>query len=220
MSVLVPRQGTDPHRAAAWAWVRARYAEHHPGWEVVEGELPAGRPWCKADAVAAALERASGEVLVVADADCWAPGVGWAVDRVAAGAGWVVPHWLVHRLTPGATVAVLDGRADLGSHLETARDPYVGVQGGGVTVVHRETYRRVPLDRRFTGWGQEDMAWGRALRVLVGWERQGLGPLWHLWHPPQPRLNAMWGSQESRELFLRYQQARTPEAMRALLADA
>lgn len=218
VSVVVPWRCDHGEREAAWAWARAHWAQRFPGWQVVTGTPPDG-PWCKAAAVAAALPEATGDVLVLADADVWCDGVLQAVAAVAEGARWAIPHHRVHRLTAESTRAVLGGEPLGGAH-RLAQRAYPGFAGGGMTVLPRSTYDRVPLDARFTGWGQEDEAWALALYCLSGQPWRGTAPMWHLWHPPQPRLTRRWGSDESLTLWGRYHRARfDPHAMRALLAD-
>lgn len=212
-AVVIPWRGGCPHREAALAWVLARWRT--AGYEPVIGEAPAG-PWCKAAAVADALPRTAGDVVVVADADVWCEGVEQAIAAVVDGAPWAIPHAMVHRLTEDATGAVLAG-APLGGAV--AQRPYLGYPGGGITVVPRRTYERVPLDHRFAGWGQEDEAWALALAMLAGTPWRGSAPLWHLWHPPQQRDSRRWGSDASRALLERYWRASTPEAMRSVLDE-
>lgn len=224
VSVLVPWSGNCPHRLAAWQYVRSWYRINFPDWDIVRGHGGDG-PWCKARAVADALAQTDGEILIVADADCVAPEVGLAVQAVASGAPWAMPHHMVHRLSEKATAAVLSGthpEAITRQRENYAQMPYAGYPGGGVTVISREVYADTPLDPRFTGWGQEDQSWALALNCLHGtpW-RKWRAPLWHLWHPPQQRLSRSTGSQASRELHARYQRLRSsPEAMREHLKPA
>jgi hypothetical protein len=185
-TVLVPFRPDGAERDRAWAHLSGRWAAL--GWEVIVGSCPDG-PWVKASAVADALSRAAGDVLVLADADVWVPGVVDAVAAVEAGAPWAVPHTLVHRLTKGATDVML-GREVFGGPLIEQRveqRPYVGMVGGGCTVVRRDVYEACPLDPRFEGWGQEDAAWGVALTAMSGPPWRSTEPLWHLWHPPMDR---------------------------------
>lgn len=224
VAVVIPWRPGCPHRQAALDWVTAQYRARYPGWEIALGTAPAG-PWCKALGVAAAVARTRAQVLVVADADVWTPGVGDAAEAVDDGAAWVVPHHLVHRLSPSATADVLAGAPIEGRAGARRRRldqwPYAGVLGGGIVVLSRDLYHRVPLDPRFRGWGGEDHAWGYALACLAGPPRRGRDPLWHLWHPPQPRLTRQAGSAESERLRLRYARARrAPQQMRALIDEA
>lgn len=203
------------HRQAALAWTVSRWVA--TGHEVVVGEHTG--PWCKAVAVADGLTRATGDVLIVADADVWTPGWQHAVEQVVAGAPWAMPHGPVHRLTHAATQQVLDGY-EAAPGMDLTQHPYEGWPGGGMVVLGRATYEQTPLDPRFVGWSGEDESWARALTVLHGPGWRGTSPLWHLWHPPQDRMSRRWGSVEARALARRYQRARTPAAMRTLLAEA
>ncbi|MBV2364249.1 glycosyltransferase family protein [Streptomonospora nanhaiensis] len=213
--MIIPWQGGCAHREAALGWVRARWAR--AGYRVVLGEHTG--PWCKARAVAAALPEATGDVLVVADADCWPERLDAALEAVGAGAAWAMPHGPVYRLSAEATADVLAG-ADPGPQMPLAQRPYEGWPGGGIVVLPRGTYERVPLDPRFVGWSGEDESWARALTILAGPGWRGRGRLWHLWHPPQRRVSRRWGSPAARALAGRYRAARTPQAMRALLDSA
>ena len=167
VSVVVPWRDS-PGRAVVWEWLQARWEAHHPDWQLVTGTCPDG-PWRKAVAVADALTRADGDVLVVADADVWCDGVSVAVDAVIGGARWAIPHQRLHRLTELATAAVLDGqpwpRRDPAAYTQR---PYTGRPGGGIVVMTRAMYERVPIDPRFGGWGHEDEAWALALYCLAG----------------------------------------------------
>ena len=217
VAVIVPWRDTDEHRATAWALLRHRWRTAHPDWRIVEGRLPAG-PWVKALAVADGLARTDADILVLADADVWCDGVALAVDQVAAGAAWAIPHWWVRRLTPEATAAVLAG-GPLGGPVH--RKPYVGFAGGGITVICRELLERAPLDPRFVGWGQEDQAAALAWRTLGGEPWRGAADLWHLWHPPQPRWSIQWGSEAGRALWRRYRAAAGDvDRMTTLIAEA
>lgn len=219
VSVLVPWRPGDPHREAAWSFLRPRWEAL--GYEVVEGHAPDGA-WCKAAAVADALARSSGALLVVADADVWCDGVTAALEFVAAGSPWAMPHWRVCRLDKTSSALALKA-GELPPPAPTFdRAPYVGRRGGGVTVLPRATYERVPLDPRFLGWGQEDDAWAVALRAVVGREWRGLADLWHLWHEPQPRRDRFRGrgSEANVALLKEYQAAARAGRLDDVLAGA
>lgn len=212
LSVIVPLAGDCPHRARAWQWVRAQY----DGLEVCEGY---GDPelWCKADAVADGLTRAAGDVLVVADADVWSEHLEVAIEAVESGqCEWAAPHRRVRRLTEQGTALFMAGERETAL---TSEDHHA-VLGGGIVVLRRETYERVPLDRRFIGWGGEDQAWGAALRTLAGVPLICRQPLWHLWHPPQQRMTRKVGNVANDELRGRYIGAKlSPRRMRDLIEE-
>jgi hypothetical protein len=166
-----------------------------------------------------AIGRCGDEIVVVADADAWTDGLPEAVQAVEGGAPWAVPHSRVHRLTEKATGKALAGEPFHGQEVE--QRPYMGVLGGGFVVAPREVILSIPLDGRFVGWGQEDECWSMALNCLVGPPVRGSWDLWHLYHPPQPRLTRRHGSQESWALRRRYLRARhDPVQMQKLVEEA
>jgi hypothetical protein len=220
VSVLVPFRSDGEHRDKAWAYVQNWWARTHPDWQVVVGTCQG--PWVKAYAIADALTRATGDVLVLADADVICDGVGEAVRQVAHGtAPWAIPHHEVRRLSRRATEVVLAGTSPSPSMGGLDQRPYRGVEGGGMVVLPRGDYEQVPLDPRFQGWGQEDSAGGVAWRTLLGKPWRGQGTLWHLWHPPAPRLNRHVGSQDGWALYVRYEYAAKsgPGAVRRLISE-
>lgn len=218
VSVLVPYR-PDVAREANWQFLRQLWRSYHPDWQVVEGDAP-GEDWCKAEAVEEALRFATGDIIVMADADVWCWGVGEAVAQVASSSYvWAVPHLAVHRMTRGATEFVRM-RGELFPDDQFEEHPYRGVVGGGMFVMQRDAYIEAPLDRRFRGWGQEDESAGMAWTTLYGLPWRGVDPLWHMWHEPMARMNRSTGSFESRALWQRYRRAlRDRSAMRTLIAE-
>jgi hypothetical protein len=221
--VLVPWRGGCEHRERAWEWIEARYRGEHPEWRIKRCEALRSSeegPWVKALALMPAVAASDAEIVIVADADVWCENLRPAVEAVAEGAPWAMPHRAVHRLTEHATAQLLEG-TDLWE-LDEVERAYLGVYGGGAVIARRETLLDVPLDPRFTGWGQEDHSWGLALFSAAGHPFLGKAHLFHLWHPPQPRLSRRYGSPEGRALWLRYGTASRlgPDAMRSLLQEA
>jgi len=210
--VVIPFAGECPYRRRALDHVAARYP-----WPVIVA--PGGEPWIKAHAVMAAVEATDAEIIVVADADVWSDGTPAAVEAVASGAAWAIPHRGVFRLTEAASAAYIAGAPLEG--LELAERAYLGWEGGGVVVALRETLLDVPMDPHFIGWGCEDEAWALALNLLAGHRWRGKSQLAHLWHPPQPRTDRRQGSPANFARLRRYVAARhDPAAMRALLTEA
>lgn len=220
IAVIVPWRGGCPARERAWKWVRGRYADRHPDWEIIEARAPEG-PWVKALAVSPAIDACAAEIVIVSDADVWTDGLQRAVDAIVAGAPWAMPHDKVRRLTDGSAAAVLNGRDP--RRLPLARPAYTGVFGGGVVVACRATLLEIPMDPRFVGWGREDQAHAMALHYLAGPEWRGHADLMHLWHPPQerPSPNPKRGNAASEALLKRYRDARSSRAqMEALIEEA
>jgi hypothetical protein len=222
VSVLRPFGGAeDAWRSRARAFTVAWWEHYFPAFELIEGA--AGEPWSKGAAIADAFEQCSGDLVVLADADSIVDHPSWirkAVDAVAAGAPWAIPHRLVYRLRDRETTRLLDlddptAAPRLGW---VHRTPYEGVAGGGFVVLSRSTFELVGgIDARFLGWGGEDVALGWALDTLAGPATRFPGRLVHLWHPhPAPNLR---GSPESEELVAEYRSAiGLPERMAAIVA--
>jgi glycosyl transferase family 2 len=186
VSVVVPFRPDGGDRDRAWDWLRRRYAALHPSWEVVEGHCDGA--WSKGRAVADALQRASGDVLIVADADSFVShDVLVRAAELARESPWVMPHRTVHRLTPAATRYVLAQDPAENPNPSLRRREHVPPVGGGIVVAASPAVTTVPLDPRFEGWGGEDISWGRALDTLIGPHAQLDGTLWHLWHLPGRR---------------------------------
>lgn len=213
VAVLIPWMGGCPYRLEALERVTGRLAKIHPPWEIVLGELPLGSPWVKARAVDVALQKTSAATLVVHDGDVWTDGLDAAVASLGAECRWAIPHHKVYRLAGGVTGPTDDRRC-------LVQAPYVGFPGGGIVVIDRDAYETCPLDPRFVGFGQEDESWALALTTIYGPPWRGDAPLWHWWHPPQPRRSRSVGNPESFALWRRYRRARNnPAAMSALVEE-
>jgi hypothetical protein len=217
VAVVLPWRSTDcPHRTRALAFVIAKHAGN--GWPVVIGRHDEDA-WIKAAAIDDALAQTQAEILILADADVWCHGIAAAVARVEAGAPWAIPHKGVQRLTEASTSRYLAGEP--WERLPLTQAAYSGTEGGGFVVVRRDVYEACPLDPRYVGWGQEDESLGWALTTLYGRAWRGKAALVHLWHPPQPRMSRVVGSEESAVLRKRYARAlRNPSAMAALIEEA
>lgn len=213
VAVVIPWRPGCPYREAALDIVTDRLVHTHPGWDLVLGHHVDG-PWCKAAAIADALDRTGADTLIIHDADVWCDDLAAAVDALDSTTRWAIPHDKVWRLRQGQLEPTLD-RSRL------ARSVYVGYAGGGITVLPRAVYDACPMDPRFVGWGQEDESWAKALFALHGPYWRGNAPLWHFWHPPQERANQRHGSPAGVALAHRYTRAeRDPDAMAQLIEEA
>lgn len=209
---------SDSERERNFQWVRQRYLD---SGLAVRPAASTSKRFCKADAVIPALEASEASVVVVADADVWCDHLPEAIAAVRWDCElWAIPHYMVHRLDHESTLRYME---DVNSEsLELARKPYIGYQGGGITVLPRETALDIPLDKRFIGWGGEDEAWGYALHVLLGppWRRNQDSILYHLYHRPQSKLSNRVGSHENESLRQEYFRAiRDESKMRKVVED-
>lgn len=220
VGIVIPTRAGDEWRARALEWVLAFYAREFPGVPIELGEIPDDDEWSKGAAIAAGAAELDATTIILADADSFVSNVDElrrAVDLVESGRRrWVVPHRLVYRLREAETERLYNDPTNRARTRSVCRTPYVGPAGGGITVVSAETLADVPVDRRFLGWGGEDVAFGWALETLVHPVERLAGRFVHLWHPhPAPNLR---GSAESEELVARYREARGfPRRMRAVV---
>ena len=213
VDIIIPTAGDCPHRAAALTYVARRWIDLDVSVKIGEME----GPWSKAVAVADALERSTADVIVIHDSDSWADDTVPAIESVQGGASWACPFLMVKRLRANVTDNVYGG-APLGGAL--MKTPHRAVPGGGIVVITRDLYDRVPLDPRFVGWGHEDEAWGAALRAIAGPAVCFTGDLWHLWHPPAEKSHTP-ERRENRALRARYMKARrSADDMRQIVAEA
>lgn len=221
VAVVVPWRDVGCRwRNAAWRWVHRRLVERYPDWPVVLGGDDPGRPFSRSRCIVAGAAATDADVLVVHDADVWFAGDLADYVDVFNGSGWAVPHWHLRRLTEPASAAVLDG-AGLDVSLPLEQPAYKGNAAGTLLVVGRRLLFDVPPDPRFEGWGQEDDAWAAALTCLAGPPARGSEDLFHLWHPPQQRMNRVWGNPAGVALANRYSAvARDRDGMRGLVAEA
>lgn len=210
IAILIPFGNETPWRRRALEHVKTWYGQELEGARISVGFH--GEPWSKARAVAEALSGSTEQIVVIADADCITPGIKQAVRAVQQGSPWAMPHMKVYRMGQVASNHIFEG-VNPGSLTGQIRwldqAPYKGYEGGGITVMRRETYLECPLDPGFMGWGQEDEAWALALNGLYGAPWRGVAPLYHLWHEKPPRISRYAGSAASLARLGLYKEAVT-----------
>lgn len=224
VSVVIPYRPDGAERDRNLTWVLDRLSTEHPDWQIiVQEEGPGEREglFNRARLIRDGVAKSFGDILVIHDGDVWCPGLVDAVEKVRGGAKWALPHTKVHRLTPEATEAIIAGHVALHPELECDEKPYTGCVTGGAVVITRDLFHQIPPDPRFCGWGGEDLSWGKALQTLVPGAVWGSPEqLYHLWHPPQPRLTRAIGNEANAELQARYLNATGhPERMAQLVAE-
>ena len=206
VSVLFPvQEKMGPRREQLRDFVLDGYRNAFPDWQILEGLGPMGAFWNKGDAIANAFANATGDALIIADADSFVDD--WALEesvRRLEEFPWVVPHGQVYRLNENATNQVIAGGKIRWHALERAT--YEGPAGGGIVVMRREAYEAVNgIDPRFVGWGGEDISFAMALELLTGPHSRVGSPLVHLQHP-RPNVKNR-GSFANEALVAAYQSA-------------
>lgn len=204
VSVVIPWKPGCPYREASFRWLCDRLGKEYPTWQVVPASDNGGEKWCKAEAIINGVRRSFGEIIVVSDGDVWAPDLPRAVETVRQGAPWAMPYSTLIRLNQEGSRRFMAGDEGTMTIRNTAEQPYQGVLGGGILVMRRRTALEIPPDTRFRGWGGEDEAWAFALNTLAGEVWRSNGNLFHLWHPPQKRINRSMGSIENSALCEQY----------------
>lgn len=216
VSILIPFYESDEWRGKALEYVKRWWKENFPESQGIVGRAD---PFTKGAAAHEAASRASGDIFIIADADCFMfdpYDVYSVVELIAKGEyHWSMPHNFVHRTTKEATEEIYaTGKVNI--H-DVQYPVYGGCEGGGMTILTREAWNTVEgIDPHFQGWGGEDRAFGFALQALVPGRHKGNGRLVHLWHPVQGPRRAL--SPDTMKRIGAYQRARrSPSAMRALI---
>lgn len=173
-----------------------------------------GSPFSRGCSINQGVLEASGDLLVICDADLVVPvdQLDLAVIKVAAGGGMVLPFDRYHYLTGAASLEVMAGVAPTPT---TPREFSMESSVGGVCVIDRATFNLVGgFDPRLRGWGGEDYAFWSAVDTLASVERVP-GLLYHLWHPTDPVRPA-----ENIDVMTSYMEARGDRAaMLELIGD-
>lgn len=223
VSVIIAFRGdSGGPRDKAYEVVLQRWQAMFPGFEICVGEDDSGAAdFCKARALNNAVQAASGEVLIVTDAD-----VVWdkaTVEHGLAalnGAAWVQPYRECERLDKPSTEAWLkdcSGEA-VSRDYKTAYSPCLAC--GPMTIIRRADWEQIGgYDEAFTGWGCEDGAWGIAADGIIGKRTKLNDKVYHLWHDDYGgprRSRATW--LRNRQRLRLYQKAtNNSEALRGLI---
>ena len=221
--------GADgPHRQRLWNFARARWEAAYPDTPIVEGSSPPGL----FNRSAAINDGAFGDwdIAVVIDADvvCSARQVNSAIERASQSNRVVLAYSQYRGLTPNMTARILDGYEDIFAFEETER-PWLVPGTRYVTDFHESSCVVIPravfdkcqgFDERFVGWGQEDVAFMQAARILTGPVTRVEGPVWHLWHAHGPDRNPAFPEYHANQaLGERYREATDRRAMKAMLRE-
>ena len=234
VSILVPfrsEMGNDT-RDRVWKWVKQRWAMIAPDAEIVMGTDKGGMPFSKTCAVNDAFLKATGDVMVVADADAWMeePELSRAIEIARRTQRLVVPWKTVVRLNEEDSKKIMRKRPttkNLGITDQMRADAIetcVPETAGTLFIIVRDSFEKVQgMDPRFRGWGMEDVALSRACETLLGPNVYLDHEVYSLYHP-RPVIKSrgrVWEQDVGMagiDLAKAYSSAhRNPGAMRALV---
>lgn len=216
-----PRRGEGAIREDIWAWMEKRWQSFFPRFELCLGDAGGDR-FNRAAARNEAVSRASGDILVLADADVIFDPIRVREAMVALHrnrAEWVLPYEHYEQLTGLDTMLILEG--PVRSRIERPLVPrWTTLTGNaGCMVITREAFETVGgYDEAFFGWGWEDWAFADALECLVHTQYRTAGHVLHVMHPKSP--GHITEKRAARKLYDPYIRARgDPDAMRALIDE-
>ena len=228
VSVVIPFRSDGPERNALYRWCLARWDALHPEAEIITThDDRIDGPFCRSRAVNRGAEMASGDVLVIADADIAVRHgqVAAGLERLDAGATWVLPYRRMVHLTGSWTLAVLAASPwfDLPDrvHAEAVRFQSTA-SVCGMVMIRRDDYRAIGgNDERFMSWGHEDVAFAMKADTLLGDVHRTDGDVVHLYHDLRADRKTDTHARANRDLGRQYERAAgDPEAMTALVRQA
>lgn len=213
---LVPWRADGGHRERLWDHCAQHWSQALPEIPIVQGSSPEG-PFNRSAAINQAAEGAW-DVGVVLDADvfCEASQVRAAVRRTSETGRVTLAFDRFIGLNPLMTRKVLEGfKGDPKRGARFISD----IHESSIVCIPRKLWDEVGgFDERFIGWGQEDVAFIQAARVLGGEIGRIKGPVFHLFHQKSPERHTRRPEYvKNQELGQRYRMTSTPEAMRELL---
>lgn len=215
-SFLVPFRD-DGDRWEAWGFIRERLDRLMPWAELCVGTSDA-EVFNKCVAFNQAAAEATSDVFILWDADTWldAEWIVRGLDLLGT-YQWVVPWGVKRKINADATRWVLEQGSDwpgLPSPEIIARPETVNRHfSAPPVIVTRGAFERVNgFDERFAGYGDEDAAFGIALKALCGDSRRLNGTAIHLFHPRERIAGSIvWSHQEkakvNMDLLRRYQRS-------------
>lgn len=206
ISIIIPfrKSKTYSRQASNFAWVKKYWHCQLPGAQIIVGkDSKRNKLFSKSAAVNDGVKKATGDVLVITDADAYISikDVLECVKNIrkARHRGrklWYVPYRYFYRLTNEASTLVLRSSPcdpytfscpppadDVQSHNQSGsiRGHWFGAM---IQIVPREAFECVGgWDERFRGWGGEDSSIMRATDTLYARHRTLKAQVLHLWHP-------------------------------------
>lgn len=224
ISVIIPfKSDQGGYRDFNFYHIKKRYETLMPDLEFVIGEDQSEcELYNKARAVNRAVSKATGDLLIIADADVFFGTQ--LIDKIKAIVHrhpWIIPFSCGYKLNREAFPSIIqNGRIELPRRLRFNEiEAICAFHGAFINVMSRSAFERVGgMDERFSGWGEEDQSFARALDTLVGKHYRMSESVFHLWHPPADYNHA--NRKLNQQLAMRYVKAeRNIFAMKRLVEE-
>lgn len=224
ISVLFGYRGDDGPRDVLFANVLRWWKVHYNDAQICMGRN-FDQPFNRGKARNEAFKDATGDIIIVADADTLptVDGVDLAIEEILEGrARWMLPYGpdRYYNLSEERTKSILNSGAT------TIPEPVTWehkiTSWAGCLIMPRAAYEAVGgYDERFVGWGYEDNAFQFALDTIWGPHARIDSFCCHLWHAIEPGTtfdSPTIGA--NRALFGKYQAAvGRPEDMKEVRCD-
>lgn len=222
ISVLIPfKSDSGGYHDLNLSYVLKRYHTMLPEAEVIVGRSAEEGLFNKAKVVNRAAELATGDLLIIADADVFFGTK--LIDKIMAIADqypWIVPFDRCYRLTQEISQEITKtGEIVLPKQIHFNEvETIMNYTGALMNVVPRRSFEKAGgMDERFCGWGEEDGSFAKALDTLAGKHYRMNEAIFHLWHPwadfNHPHRN------KNTELFIRYMKVEGNTAAMQELVD-
>jgi len=247
ISVIVPFRSDGTERQEIWDWLQRFYEWRLPEAQFLVG-TDDGTPFSKTMAVNEAARRASGDIYVILDADCWINPevITEAAHRIRVARArhkrrWYIPYRHLYRLTKCASERILDenpfwihppnGWAEElffeNQDIENCDESGIGHNFGAlIQIMPAEAFWEVGgMEPRCRGWGVDDVAFVMALDTLYTRHRTLDRNVFTFYHKPKGRRHhRLWDGQTDEDpngrLGERYSRAwGDPLKMRALVDE-
>lgn len=221
ISIIIPYKPDHGRRDFLWPFIQMRYREYMPDIEICMGSDDQNKLFCKARAINEAVQKATGEILILVDAEViFEPSLIEQIRSIIHFHPWIIPFANAFRLNKEATDRFIEECLSLDFCIGKSDIEYSKfVPGGYMNVLTRESFDKVRgMDERFKGYGFEDMAFALSLDTICGPHYRMDGTIFHLWHPWAEFIHPNY--QISVDLFRRYETAAgNIEAMKSLIHE-
>lgn len=221
LSIVIPYRGDFGRRDQLLEWNVARLRSLIEDPEIILSDV-AAPIFSRSGARNVGVQEASRKNILLLDADTVFPfgQLEEGLERLDAGAPWVIPYEWYYNLTEADSDALL-ATAPSVELVEPTIWEHKLVSWAGMALIRREDFIEIGgYDERFVGWGFEDNAFKVAADCILGNHERTDGNVQHLFHPRHEIEN--FGSpfiHLNRALYNRYERVRSnPDKMKALIA--